>query len=116
MNNAVKLDDELVTLAEFGPYAFILEEENKTMFKCERGFFWSKEQAPEIVRNGKRDEWGPNKKLLHHRDQDFRLVPFREDNIDIMWKKSITIASKTRMSAVLCSGKIVVDCRMSTLL
>jgi hypothetical protein len=112
MCNALKITDEFVNTVDFGPYAFILEAENRTMFKCERGFFWSKDQAPEIVKTGRRDEWGPNKNLLHHRDESARLVPFREENINVSWKKSISYSSKSLLSDILTSGKIIIDCRV----
>jgi hypothetical protein len=104
--------DEVVNTVDFGPYTFILEEDNRALFKCERGFFWSKDQTPEIVTTGRKHEWGPNKTLVHHRDENKRLVPFREDTIDISWKKSISIATTGLMSDVLKSNKIVIDCRV----
>lgn len=112
MSAVLQTEDEVLNIVEFGPYAFILNPENRTLFKCERGFFWAKEQAPEIVRYGRKDEWGPNKILVHHRDESSRLVPFREETIDISWKKSISYANKIRMSDVQNSNRIIIDCRM----
>jgi hypothetical protein len=111
MSNA-ELKDEVVNHVDFGPYTFLLDTNNRTLFICERGFFWSKDQAPEIVRNGRREEWGPNKNLVHHRDNSSRLVPFREDKIDVSWKKSVSYATKGSMLALMSSGKIIVDCRV----
>lgn len=108
----VSSSEMIVNHVDFGPYAFLLEAENKTLFKCERGFFWAKEQAPEIVTNGRRDEWGPNKVLVHHRDAHSRLVPFRENLLNVSWKKSISYASKVKLSDIEASGKIIIDCRV----
>lgn len=102
----------IVNHVDFGPYAFLLEADSKTLFKCERGFFWAKDQAPEIVTTGRRDEWGPNKVLIHHRDARNHLVPFREDLLNVNWKKSISYASKTKLSDIEASGKIIIDCRV----
>jgi hypothetical protein len=102
----------IVNHVDFGPYAFLLEAENKTLFKCERGFFWVKDQAPEIVTTGRRDEWGPNKSLIHYRDASSRLVPFREDLLNVSWKKSISYASLMKLSEIEASGKIIIDCRV----
>jgi hypothetical protein len=104
--------DEILNTVEFGPYAFILDDQNRTLFKCERGFFWAKDQAPEIVKTGRRDEWGPNKTLVHYRNEKSQLVPFRENSLQVSWKKSITYSSKVPFSKLVDSQKIIVDCRV----
>lgn len=105
-------DNTVVNHVNFGPYTFLLADENKTMFKCERGFFWAKDQAPEIVTTGVKDEWGPNKELVHYRDENSQLKPFREDKLDLSWRKSITHASTARLSEIEASGQTIVDCRV----
>ena len=109
---AVNNDNVVVNHVDFGPYTFLLNAENKTMFKCERGFFWAKDQAPEIVRTGRKDEWGPNKVLVHYRDKNSQLKPFREDNLNMSWKKSVSHAKVGRLSDLEASGKTIVDCRV----
>lgn len=63
------------------------------VFQCHRGFWFTKERKPEVVKfvKTRTNEWTPEKELLHTRDESGRLVPLRtEPSLD--WEKRVFLS------------------------